>query len=85
MKDFKNYTSGEDLVADIINDCNGKSEGEILSEIFSVAERSRKAGTLTDEEIDEFYRQFSPSLNAIQKKKCKTLISKLKSIPMKSE
>jgi len=68
LKDFKTFTP-EEAVGEIISECGGKSEGEIMSRIFSIAEEKRRSGQLTDGEIDSFYSNFSKSLSAAQKKK----------------
>lgn len=59
----------------------GKSENDVIKSIMSQAEKGKRAGTLTDADIDNFYNNFSPMLNAAQKKKLKVLIEKLKKIP----
>ena len=39
---------------------NGRSEGAVLAEIVKQAEAMKRAGTLSNDELDAFYRQFSP-------------------------
>jgi hypothetical protein len=59
---------------------NGKPDASLMKSILDEAERSKREGTLTNEEIDEFYEQFSPLLNAVQRRKLKTIVEKLKRI-----
>ena len=59
---------------------NGKSGAEMLSGILAEAERSKRAGTLSNAEIDAFYAQFSPMLGSMQRKKLKAVVEKLKRI-----
>lgn len=56
----------------------GASEDEIMRAILSEAKRSRKNGTLSDGEIDEFVNAISPMLNAAQAKKLNAVAEKIK-------
>ena len=65
MKDFNSYTGGDnkqsdpDGVADMAKMMakafEGKGEADILRAIYKEAERGRKAGTLTESDLDNFY------------------------------
>ena len=44
------------------------------------AERSKRAGTLSNEELDEFYRQFAHLLSDGQKKQLQAVVEKLKKL-----
>ncbi|MBQ5926983.1 MAG: hypothetical protein IIX01_03560 [Clostridia bacterium] len=57
---------------------NGKNSGEMLMQILAEAERGKRNGTLSNAEIDEFYNQFSPFLNAGQKRKLQGVVDRLK-------
>lgn len=59
---------------------NGKSSAEMLKSILAEAERSKRAGTLSDEEIDTFYEQFSPLLGPVQRRQLRSVVEKLKKI-----
>jgi hypothetical protein len=48
--------------------------------ILAEAEKGKRAGTLSNEEIDEFYRQFAPLLNDFQRKQLTKIVNRLKSI-----
>ena len=60
---------------------NGKSIAEMLRNILAEAEKSKRAGTLSNEEIENFYQTFSPMLDGIQRKKLRSIVDKLKAIP----
>ena len=63
MKDFNTYfndqgkgqdmNNAEDLVKQMAGAFEGKGEADILRAIYKEAERGRKAGTLTDAELDK--------------------------------
>lgn len=72
--------SAEQLGKRIAAAYNGKSNADIWKNILSEAEKSRRAGTLSDAEIDAFYQTFSPMLNSTQRKKLQSIVEKLKSI-----
>ena len=57
------------------------SEGAtVLKSILEEAEKSKRAGTLTNEEIENFYKSFAPMLSGFQKKQLRAIVEKLKSI-----
>ena len=58
----------------------GKGEADILRAIYKEAERGRKAGTLTDEELDRFSAAIAPLLDAGKRKKLEQIVRKLKSM-----
>ncbi|MBQ8320197.1 MAG: hypothetical protein IJX81_04890 [Clostridia bacterium] len=88
MRSFKNYQGektkksegAEELTKKIASAYDGKSSGEIWLNILSEAEKSKRAGTLSNEEIDAFYTQFSPMLSEGQRKQLKSVVEKLKKI-----
>ena len=91
MRSFKKY-SGEkskgeresvgaaELTKKIASAYDGKSSGAMWSDILREAEKSKREGTLSNEEIDEFYRQFAPFLDDGQRKQLKSVVEKLKKI-----
>ncbi len=87
MRDFKDYAdSGEGkkiagMAEEVAREYKGKSEGDVWQAIFARAEAGKRAGTLTNADIDAFCAKFSPMLNGAQKKKLKALAEKLKNIP----
>lgn len=59
---------------------NGKSNAAMLKNILKEAEKSKRAGTLTNEEIDGFYQTFSPMLNAEQRNRLRSVVERLKTL-----
>ena len=90
MKSFKNYTgetpnmentaSAEELTKKIASAYDGKSSADMLRNILAEAEKSKRAGTLSNEEIEKFYQTFSPMLDSGQRKKLRAIVEKLKEI-----
>lgn len=95
MKTFKQYVNNQDkqqtqgeyvatdaerLTKQIAAAYNGKSNADMWRSIVEEAEKSRRAGTLSDEEIDAFYLAFSPMLDTSQHRKLKAIVEKLKKI-----
>jgi hypothetical protein len=94
MQDFKNYSSSKsesdkgfspnnnsDLISMITNiakNYDGKSEDELLRAIYFEAEKSRKKGTLTDSDIDNFTAMLAPILDDKKRKKLYDIANKLK-------
>lgn len=56
----------------------GASETELIAAIMKEAERRKKAGTLSDEEIDNFAAVISPMLNSKQRKQLGSVVEKIK-------
>ena len=91
MKSFKDYqpqtieeeqttASAEELTKKIASAYNGKSNMEMMKGILVEAEKSKRAGTLSNAELENFYQTFSPMLDSAQRKKLRSIIDKLKSI-----
>ncbi len=93
MKSYKEYqrresaegteretASAEELIKRLAEANNGKSNIGMLKNILAEAEKSKRAGTLTNEEIDRFYESFSPMLNGLQRKQLRAVVEKLKEI-----
>lgn len=93
MKDFNTFTSeketqGETLdfsnpmqvFANLAEKYEGKSADEIMLAIIKQAEISRKKGTLTDADIDNFASSVAPLLNGVQRKTLQSVIDRLKNI-----
>ncbi len=90
MKDFASYDRGkkksgpissadwEKEIRDMAAEYDKKGEGALVKEIFSRAAEGRRNGTLTDAQIDLFYRQFAPSLDEAKRKKLLALVQRLK-------
>ncbi len=72
--------SADELIQRLARTYNGKSNGNMLAQILKEAEKSKRAGTLTNQEIDVFYNQFSPMLSHTQRGMLKRVVDKLKEI-----
>lgn len=94
MKSFKDYqapdstkagvenqrVTAEELTKKIAKAYHGKSNAEMLKNILAEAEKGKRAGTLSNEEIENFYRTFSPMLDGIQRRKLRSIVDRLKEI-----
>lgn len=89
MKDFASYEGkgGEDKrggvdweaeVKKTASRYNGRNENDIVREIYALASAGKKNGTLTNEQIDAFYRQFAPMLDGAKRKRLQKLVEQLK-------
>lgn len=56
----------------------GKSAEEIMKAILAEAERGRKNGTLSDDDIDNFAALVSPMINPEQQKTLEKVVKRLK-------
>ncbi len=72
--------TAERLTKQIAAAYRGQSNKNVLADIISSAEKGKRDGTLTNEEIDAFYRQFSPMLNFVQRKKLAQIVEQIKRI-----
>ena len=90
MKSFKEYGSNsvdkeqtanaEDLAKQIAKAYNGKSNADMLKNILAEAEKSKRAVTLSNEEIENFYQSFSPILDGVQRRRLRAIVDRLKDI-----
>ena len=88
MKDFNSFSGEEkkqsasddavDMAKMMAKAFEGKGEADILRAIYKEAERGRKAGTLTDSDLDNFYAALYPMLDFAKRKKLEQVINKLK-------
>ena len=81
MQDFNDFVKNskgktEGMPSDVQQTANtiarafeGKGEADILRAIYQEADRGRKAGTLTDAELDNIYRAVAPILDGGIRKK----------------
>ena len=74
------YNNTVELAKFLTRAMNGKSEGQILHTIISEAERGKRDGSLSNEDLDNFYNALSPMLDGFKKRKLKEVITRLKSI-----
>ena len=85
MRSFKKYNEKEgktasELAKSLAQAWSGKSSGDMLREILKEAEKSKRAGTLSNEEIDAFFTQFSPMLSPLERRKLEEVVKRLKEI-----
>ncbi len=86
MDDFASYSGKEQQesvdwekeVKKIASRYNGRGEGEILKEIFARAAEGKRNGTLSNEQIDEFFGRFAPMLDGAKRKRLQKLVNQLK-------
>ena len=72
--------SAAELTKKIAAAYNGKSSAEMLRNILAEAERSKRAGTLSNAEIDAFYGQFAPMLGPVQRRQLRSVVERLKKL-----
>ncbi len=83
MDDFASYagkTDWEKEAREAAQKYDGRNENELTRDIYARAAEGKRNGTLTNEQIDAFYAQFSPMLDSGKRKKLKKLIEQLKSM-----
>ena len=73
-------TTAEDLMKQMANAYDGRSTADIWKNILAQAEKGKREGTLSNEEIDRFYQTFSPMLSSAQRRKLEAVVEKLKKI-----
>ena len=85
MKDFVNFTGdggAQDAFLEeakkVAASYDGKSENDLLKSIYARAVEGKRSGTLTNEQIDAFYAQFSPMLDGAKRKKLQKIVAELK-------
>ncbi len=87
MEDFNSYSKNHqtpdnlaDMVKKLSSEFDGKSQNDLFRAIYSEAEKNKKNGTLTNEELDNFARMISPMLDQKQKSYLNKIVEKLKQI-----
>ena len=72
--------TAETLTRKIASAYNGRSNADVLKSILIEAEKGKRAGTLSNEEIENFYQSFAPMLDNVQRKRLRAVVDRLKSI-----
>lgn len=72
--------SAAELAQKLASAYNGKSNMAMLRNILAEAEKSKRAGTLSNEEIEAFYQSFAPMLNPTQRRQLRVIVDRLKAI-----
>ena len=67
-------------VMEIAQKYEGKSANELLKAIYEEAEKGKKNGTLTNDEIDAFSLMLSPFLDQQKRKILEKIVTELKKI-----
>ena len=70
--------SAFDMLKRVARQYEGASEQDLISAIIKEANRSRKNGTLSDVEIQNFVNTISPMLNEKQRKQLAEVVNKIK-------
>ena len=73
-------SSAEELAQKLARAYNGKSNMAMMKNILDEAERSKRAGTLSNEEIEAFYQSFAPMLSPPQRKQLRAIVERLKDL-----
>lgn len=68
------------MVSDFLMQYNGKSEAELMDTIMKTATEYRRAGRLSDADIDGFYQMLSPMLDKKKREKLDEVVRALKNI-----
>ena len=76
----KTGATAEELTKKIAAAYHGRSNADMFRQIIAQAEEGKRNGTLTNEEIDNFYAAFSPMLDSTQSKRLRAIVNKLKEI-----
>ena len=74
------YNNTVELAKILSKAMNGKSESQILHTIITEAERGKREGTLTNQDLDNFYNMVSPMVDGFKRKKLKEVVTRLKNI-----
>ena len=90
MQDFRSYAGGQqggganapqsDASAEFAALLGGKGEGEVLRALYKEAEAARRAGTLTDADLDNFAAAVAPMLGDAARKKLEQVVGRLKKL-----
>lgn len=95
MKDFKSFSGngndekkpnnfeddkGVKLIKSVAESMKGKSQSDIMRAVIEEAERGKRAGTLTNADLDNFYNLLAPTLDGFRRQKLKSIVARLKRI-----
>ena len=72
--------NGVKLVKQVADSMKGKSSGEIMRAVIDEAERGKRAGTLTNADLDNFYQLMAPTLDGFRRRKLKSIVDRLKKL-----
>lgn len=87
MQDFKGYSKNQpsqkglmQMVTELAQKFDGKNQNDLLKEIYKQAEEGKRAGRLTNADIDNFYSFLSPMLDDKKRKMLEKIVVELKKI-----
>ncbi len=69
-----------DMVTKMAKQFEGKSQNELIKAIFEEAKKRKKAGTLSNAEIEGFYNMLYPMLDDSQRRILSKIVADLKKI-----
>lgn len=78
INDMDDLKKTEKKVEDMYNKYKGKSEDELISELYKNIEKQKKDGTFNYENIENMAKKLSPFLNQNQRKKMQELLENIK-------
>ncbi len=73
-----NYDREMELLKQFAGKYQGKSEDEVMREIYKMALEGKKNGTLSNAEIDNFAAMVAPMLDEKKRRKLYQIVEKLK-------
>lgn len=92
-QDFNSYVNGggnsgkggengslADMISSLAGKYNGASEADLMRAIVKEAEKGKRNGTLSNEDIDRFAAMLSPMLDDKKRAYLKKVVSQLKNI-----
>ncbi|MGN0812224.1 MAG: hypothetical protein ACI4MQ_01785 [Candidatus Coproplasma sp.] len=68
------------LTTEIAKAFYGKSQKDVWQTILAQAEEGKRNGTLTNDDLDNFYKTVYPLVDGVKRQKLKSIIAKLKEI-----
>ncbi len=71
---------GVNMIKKVAAGMQGKSSDDIMRAVIEEAERGKRAGTLTNADLDNFYNLMAPTLDGFKRQKLKSIIARLKRI-----
>ena len=74
------YNNTVEMAKIISKAMHGKSTLQIMQTIIAEAERGKREGTLTNDDLDNFYSAVYPVLDGPKRKRLKEVIARLKNI-----
>ena len=85
-KNFKNESVGDteksimDLVKNLSKKFDGKSQNDLLKAIYEEALKGKQNGTLSNEQIDAFYKVLAPMLDDKKRRLLGKVVEEIKRI-----